>query len=59
LLEASHSSRFHELAGRYPRLAEADAYLLGYSLGMSSASWPLACEQDGEPAVAGAGDAEC
>jgi predicted metal-dependent hydrolase len=40
LLEASHSRRFHELAGRYPRLAEADAYLLGYSLGMSSAPWP-------------------
>jgi predicted metal-dependent hydrolase len=40
LLEASHSRRFHELAGRYPRLAEADAYLLGYSLGMSSSPWP-------------------
>jgi hypothetical protein len=48
LLEASHSPRFHELAARYPRLAEADAYLLGYSLGMSSASWPLACESEGE-----------
>ena len=45
LLEASHSHRFRELAGRYPRLAEADAYLLGYSLGMSSAPWPL----DGGP----------
>jgi predicted metal-dependent hydrolase len=41
LLEASHSRRFHELAGRYPRLAEADAYLLGYSLGMSSSPWPV------------------
>jgi len=41
LLEASHSRRFHELAGRYPRLAEADAYLLGYSLGMSSSPWPM------------------
>jgi predicted metal-dependent hydrolase len=39
LLEASHSSRFRDLARRYPRLAEADAYLLGYSLGMSSGSW--------------------
>lgn len=47
LLEASHSPRFRELAGRYPRLAEADAYLLGYSLGMSSASWPLQCEPEG------------
>ncbi len=47
LLEASHSARFRELAGRYPRLAEADAYLLGYSLGVSSASWPLGCELEG------------
>jgi hypothetical protein len=45
LLEASHSRRFQELAGRYPRLAEADAYLLGYSLGMSSSPWPA----DGPP----------
>ena len=59
LLEASHSPRFHELAARYPRLAEADAYLLGYSLGMSSASWPLACEQDFEPTAAGTGGAAC
>ncbi|MGO8877280.1 MAG: M48 family metallopeptidase [Acidimicrobiales bacterium] len=50
LLEASHSPRFHELAKRYPRLCEADAYLLGYSLGMSSASWPLECELDDEAA---------
>jgi hypothetical protein len=56
LLEASHSQRFRELAGRYPRLAEADAYLLGYSLGMSSSPWPSdACagfeaEADGEAA---------
>ncbi|MFZ0170948.1 MAG: M48 family metallopeptidase [Acidimicrobiales bacterium] len=56
LLEASHSPRFHELAARYPRLAEADAYLLGYSLGMSSASWPLACESDGD---GGGGGAAC
>ncbi|HXY45771.1 MAG TPA: M48 family metallopeptidase [Acidimicrobiales bacterium] len=53
LLEASHSARFHELATRYPRLAEADAYLLGYSLGISAASWPLACEPDGEGAGGG------
>jgi len=53
LLEASHSSRFHQLAGRYPRLREADAYLLGYSLGMSSGSWPAggdpACDTAGDP----------
>jgi len=47
LLEASHSPRFHELAGRYPRLREADAYLLGYSLGMSSGGWPAGQGLDG------------
>jgi predicted metal-dependent hydrolase len=36
LLEASHSSRFHELAARYPRRAEADAYLEGFSLGRAT-----------------------
>lgn len=46
LLEASHSPRFHALADRYPRLVEADAYLLGYSLGMSAAPWPLACDSN-------------
>ncbi len=35
LLEASHSPRFQELAGRYPRRAEADAYLEGYVLGQA------------------------
>ncbi len=39
LIEASHSARFHSLAGRYPRMTEADAYLDGYSLGMASGSW--------------------
>jgi Protein of unknown function DUF45 len=48
LLEASHSRRFHQLAGRYPRVAEADAYLLGYSLGMSSSSWSIAGDSDSE-----------
>jgi hypothetical protein len=33
LLEASHSPRFQELASKYPRRAEADAYLDGYVLG--------------------------
>jgi len=37
LLEASHSQRFHELAGRAPRLAEAEAYLAGYQLGLGLA----------------------
>lgn len=49
LLEASHSPRFRELAARYPRLGEADAYLLGYSLGMSAGPVPpLGGEPDGE-----------
>jgi hypothetical protein len=48
LLEASHSRRFQELAGRYPRIAEADAYLLGYSLGMSSSPWPFDNSPDPE-----------
>lgn len=41
LLEASHSPAFRELAGRYPRHAEADAYLLGFEHGASTASMPL------------------
>ena len=48
LLEASHSPRFHELAARYPRIREADAYLLGYSLGMSSGGWPPDQGLDGD-----------
>jgi Protein of unknown function DUF45 len=52
LLEASHSRRFHQLAGRYPRIAEADAYLLGYSLGMSSSTWPLTGGNDSEGELA-------
>jgi Protein of unknown function DUF45 len=53
LLEVSHSSRFEELTGRYPRLAEADAYLLGYSLGMSAPPFD-ACELHSEaPAATG------
>jgi hypothetical protein len=55
-LEASHSHRFRELAGRYPRLAEADAYLLGYSLGMSAAPWPL---DSGEGDAGCQGEAAC
>jgi len=36
LIEASHSPRFRELAARAPRLAEADAFLTGYQLGLAS-----------------------
>lgn len=32
--EQSHSPRFHELANRYPRMAEADVFLDGFSLGL-------------------------
>lgn len=34
LEEASHSARFHELADRYPRMAEADVFLEGFGLGL-------------------------
>ncbi len=58
LVEASHSPRFHALAARYPRLGEADAYLLGYSLGLSAGPAPLGGERDdgggdcrGQPAL--------
>ena len=41
LLEASHSPDFKALCGRYPRHDEADAYLLGFEHGASTASMPL------------------
>lgn len=34
LEEASHSPRFHQLADRFPRMAEADAFLEGFGLGL-------------------------
>ena len=55
LLEASHSARFHALISRFPRLAEADAYLLGYSLGVTSATWV----SPGEAQAAGDTNADC
>ena len=67
LLEASHSARFHELAGRYPKLAEADAYLQGYSLGRAiggpgaepapDGGELLSDDLDHDPAECGAGSA--
>jgi predicted metal-dependent hydrolase len=36
--EPTHSWRFRELAGRYPRMDEADAFLQGYSLGLERPS---------------------
>lgn len=35
--EQSHSPRFHELANRYPRMAEADTFLDGFGLGLEHA----------------------
>ena len=40
--EPSHSPRFHELAGRYPRMAEADLFLEGFGLGLEHAPAPAA-----------------
>lgn len=38
--EPSHSARFHELTSAYPRMAEVDAFLQGFSLGLEG---PRAC----------------
>ena len=35
--EPSHSPRFHQLASRYPRTADADLFLQGFSLGLERA----------------------
>ncbi len=32
--EPNHSPRFHQLASRYPRMGEVDAFLQGFSLGL-------------------------
>lgn len=32
--EPSHSAKFHQLAGRFPRMDEADTFLQGFSLGL-------------------------
>lgn len=34
LIEPGHGPRFHDLAGRYPRMKEADAFLEGVSFAM-------------------------
>ncbi len=41
LLEASHSAAFKALCERYPRHAEAEAYLLGFEHGGTLASTVL------------------
>jgi predicted metal-dependent hydrolase len=38
LIEPTHSARFHRLAHRYPRTAEADTYLAGYTLGLETSA---------------------
>ena len=38
LIEPTHSARFHRLADRYPRTAEADTFLAGYTLGMETSA---------------------
>ena len=38
LIEPTHSQRFRRLAARYPRMAEADTFLAGYTLGQETAS---------------------
>jgi hypothetical protein len=45
LLEAGHTARFHELANRYPRQAEAHTYLDGFGHGLTTAGFPLSGEQ--------------
>lgn len=51
LEEPSHSAAFHELAGRYPRMAEADAFLEGFGLGMEHGAGepPSSAEPDTAP----------
>jgi predicted metal-dependent hydrolase len=36
--EPTHSPRFRELAGRYPKMEEADLFLQGFTLGLEHAS---------------------
>ena len=38
LIEPSHSARFRRLADRYPRTAEADTFLAGYTLGLEASA---------------------
>jgi hypothetical protein len=47
LLEAGHTARFHELANRYPRQAEAHIYLDGFGHGLTTAGFPVGAEEAG------------
>jgi hypothetical protein len=41
LVEAGHTARFYELAKRYPRQAEAHAYLDGFGHGLTTAGFAV------------------
>lgn len=63
LIEPSHSPRFRELCDRYPRSGEADAYLLGFEHGATTAGMPLGplpaeSWQSAGPGQRGCGDVE-
>lgn len=49
LEEPTHSARFRDLVDRYPRMAEASAYLDGFTLGLEHAG-PTAAIPPGPPA---------
>jgi hypothetical protein len=40
LIECSHSKRFRALADRYPRMAEADTFLHGFTIGLEARDTP-------------------
>lgn len=54
LVEPGHGARFRRLVTRYPRLAEADAFLRGYSYGLAASHHP----EGSEPAASGPGLAD-
>jgi predicted metal-dependent hydrolase len=58
LIEASHSPRFYLLVGGYPRLAEADAYLAGYSLGVTAGGWDVSSSSSESDSYALFGDCD-
>ena len=45
LVEPSHSRRFRALTKRYPRMAEADTFLHGFTIGLEAANRPPSLEQ--------------
>ena len=46
LVEPSHSRRFRALTKRYPRMAEADTFLHGFTIGLEAANRPPSLERD-------------